>query len=34
MWELNSNGTFTEMTDAKKYLADCVKRWNEGKGDV
>lgn len=27
-------GTFTEMTDAKKFLADCVKKWNEAGGDV
>lgn len=26
-------GTFTEMADAKKFLADTVKKWNEEQGD-
>ena len=27
-------GTFTEMTDAKNFLADTVKEWNEADGDA
>lgn len=27
-------GTFTEMTDAKNFLANIVKEWNEADGDV
>ncbi len=27
-------GTFTEMTDAKNFLADTVKKWSEADDDV
>ena len=27
-------GTFTEMTDARNFLADTVKKWNEADGNV
>ena len=27
-------GTFTEMMDAKNFLADTVKKWNEEQSDV
>ena len=27
-------GTFTKMTDAKNFLADTVKKWNEADGNV
>ena len=27
-------GTFTEMTDAKNFLAETVKKWNEAEGNV
>lgn len=27
-------GTFTKMEDAKKHLAETVRKWNEADGDV